>query len=112
MEKQQEISYPEFLVKNWVDSMKRSFDFSGRTTIKEYWSLVLANFILGFLIGLFVPFVPFLSGIFQLATFFQGLAALVRRFRDADVTPWGILLIVPIFVVTILKSKNTEEKTE
>jgi uncharacterized membrane protein YhaH (DUF805 family) len=108
-QQQQEISYPEFLVKNWVDSMKRSFDFKGKTTRKEYWSLFLANFILRFLIALFVPS---LSGIFQLATFFQELAALVRRYRDTDVTPWAILLIVPNLVIPFLKSRNQEQKAE
>jgi uncharacterized membrane protein YhaH (DUF805 family) len=104
--KQQKISYPEFVAQNWVDSMKRSFDFSGKTTRKEYWSLALANFILSILILLFVPF---LGGLFQLATFFQSLSALARRYRDAGLTPWLMIFILPSLIVPFLGSKNPEK---
>lgn len=97
------MSFPEFVVKNWVDTMKKSFDFAGKTTRKEYWSMVLANFLLVLLISFFVPF---LLGLFQLLTVFQGIAALIRRFRDADVTPWAILFILPIYVVVFMKSRE------
>jgi uncharacterized membrane protein YhaH (DUF805 family) len=148
MEKEQKKnSYPEFLVKNWIDSMKRSFDFSGRTTRKEYWSLVLANFILLFFILILekLHIIPVISivKIFTFITLLQRLSALVRRFRDADITPWSILLSVSVFdwifipwgiplflfdtnnlslldtillilivIVTLLNSKNQEQKAE
>ena len=92
----------DYVVNNYVKQFKASFDFSGKTSRKEYFSFVGVNICIAVLLAIFTPF---LLGLFQLLTLFAGLSALVRRFRDADVSPLAILLILPIYVVIFLKSK-------
>lgn len=91
-----------FLVNNYIQQFKASFDFSGKTTRKEYWCFALSNAVLIVLLKIFAPY---LIGLFQLLILFAGVASLVRRFRDADVSPYAILLILPVYVVPFLKSK-------
>ena len=91
---------------------RRAFDFSGRSTRREYWIFVgtfyAGLFIMLFLLGLILPFIkpqaespmsstlgilitlPFL--IFTLAAMIVGLSAAVRRLHDHDKSGWFILL--------------------
>lgn len=100
------MSYPGFVVFNFIASVLKSFDFTGRATRKEYFSYLLAYWALYLLV---MATVPILTGVLQLFTFFASWSLLARRFRDAGVTPWAILLFLPIFIVIFLPSKEGQK---
>lgn len=87
---------------NFLNQLKLGLDFKGKTTRKEYWMFVLAHILLMILVSIFTPG---LAVLVQLLLFVPGLASLVRRFNDADVTPWAMLLILPIYIVPFMGSR-------
>lgn len=94
-----------FFQKNWVMPYLRHYaDFSGTMSRKDYWLAVVAKFVItlgvagisllcsasmgmaGSLVGVAI------IGIFNLAFLIPSLACMVRRLRDADKSPWWILI--------------------
>ena len=96
------------------------FNFKGRSTRSDYWYVVLANFIIGFIIGVFVGLVPklaFLSTLYAIATFIPSLAVAVRRYHDVNKSGWNHLwLFVPIIgyivVLVYLCSASVNENNK
>ena len=73
------------------------FDFSGRTSRKDFWLTILCLFLLGIVIGVITTLVPvlmFISWIFSLLTIIPSLAMGARRLRDAGFSPWWLLLLL------------------
>lgn len=94
-----------FFQKNWVMPYLRHYaDFSGTMSRKDYWLAVVAKFVItlgvagisllcsasmgmaGSLVGMAIIV------IFNLAFLIPSLACMVRRLRDADKSPWWILI--------------------
>ncbi len=79
---------------NYIAVLKKYVEFSGRATRSEFWWFVLANFIVGLLVG----FVSGLVGtdaliiLYALAIFLPSLAVAIRRLRDAGFSPWWFLI--------------------
>ena len=73
----------------FVDAIKDFFaryaDFKGRTCRSGYWWVVLANFIIGGVLGAIgetVPALSFLNGLYVLAIIIPSIALAVRRLHD------------------------------
>lgn len=82
--------------KYWVNI----FNFKGRSTRSDYWYVVLANLIIGFVIGIIGDAISkpeLLSAIYMVVTFIPGLSLFVRRYHDINKSGWNYLWIfVPI----------------
>lgn len=113
--------------------------FSGRAPRSEYWWFMLASILVpSVLIGIGVAGMNFdtgepsvlsmlafgLAGLFYLAVILPMLSVLVRRFHDVNLSGWwylagvlagmipyvGILASIAVFVVTVLKGTDGENK--
>lgn len=86
-------------------------NFSGRSTVSDYWFVFLANVIIGFVIG----FIDGLMGesaiqisnvvviIYTIATLIPSLALSIRRLHDTNKSGWFLLLgLIPIVGQIIL----------
>ena len=73
------------------------FDFSGRTSRKDFWLTILWLFLIGILIGVITALVPVLAivtWIWSLIILIPSLAMGARRLRDAGFSPWLLLLLI------------------
>ncbi|PQG48427.1 DUF805 domain-containing protein [Enterococcus faecium] len=89
----------------WV----RAFDYKGVTDRRKYTLAIVANLIVGFILGLFLGLsfsvwenvlilyvMLFLVGLFYLSTIVVGLSLSVRRLRDIGLHwAWVLLMFVP-----------------
>lgn len=95
-----------------VDAYKRFlsnyFNFKGRSTRSDYWYVVLANMLIGFVLGLIggmVEGLAFLGGLYTLAVLIPGIALVVRRFHDINKSGWWYFIaFVPLvgFIVMLV----------
>jgi len=89
-------------LKEWyVKVLKQYSDFSGRARRREYWMFVLANFIVGIVLGIIVAILPKIGGVIQglysLAVLVPSLAVCVRRLHDIGKSGWWMLLcLIPL----------------
>ncbi len=73
------------------------FDFSGRTSRKDFWLTWLCLFLLTIVIGaitLVLPVLGFVTWIWSLIILIPSLAMGARRLRDAGFSPWLLLLLL------------------
>lgn len=88
---------------HFIDAWKRSFDYKGRATRSEYWSLTLGNFLIILLAGVIMAGLAVVSTIAMatvgvifvlgvIAALFPGIAITVRRCHDINWSGWCILL--------------------
>ncbi len=73
------------------------FDFSGRTSRKDFWLTWLLLFLLTIVIGVItavVPVIGFVTWIWSLIILIPSLAMGARRLRDAGFSPWLLLLLL------------------
>ncbi len=86
---------------NWyLKVLKQYADFSGRARRKEYWMFFLFNIIIIYgliflAIGLEMPSLVTLYGIYTFAVLIPSLAVGVRRMHDAGKSGW--YLLIPIY---------------
>ena len=87
------------------------FRFGGLAGRKEFWiwafmvltvSVVLLGLLTGFIFILHVNCTIVPLFLFWLVVFFPSLTVAVRRLRDANVSPWFLLIPAVLFVVTFL----------
>lgn len=97
----------------YLDFWKRSFDFSGGSSRKDFWLTALVNFVVATILTVISPIVYM---VFYLATLIPSIALTIRRLRDGGFSPWLFLTIfIPILgfigliVLTALPSKNQGE---
>ena len=69
------------MINAYVDMWKNFANFSGRTSVGGYWWAYLANFIVGFVLGIIG--VEILTTVYGLAVIIPGLSITVRRLNDA-----------------------------
>lgn len=91
----------------YTQAWKHYFDFSGRSTRKEFWMFVLINFIVSLAISIVGGLIGIkaLSSVYSLLVLIPSIAILVRRLRDAGFNVWWILIVlVPLvgFIVLIV----------
>lgn len=84
-------------------------NFNGRSTRSDYWYVVLANFLIGFVIG-FVggilnlgTVVTTISSVYSLAILVPSLALAVRRLHDINKSGWYYFMaLIPVVGLIIL----------
>jgi uncharacterized membrane protein YhaH (DUF805 family) len=92
----------------YTDVLKKYAQFEGRASRKEYWMFVLANIIIGFVIGIIEGIVKLssinlLADIYGLAILIPSIAVSVRRLHDIGWSGWWVLLgIIPFIGAIIL----------
>jgi len=91
-------------------------DFSGKSTVKEYWMAMLFNFGIGlilFLLGLFGAFFNWVTYIYYLAILVPSIAIAIRRMHDTKRSGWyllwGFLPIVGTIMVIIALIEASKE---
>lgn len=85
----------------YISMWKRAFDFSGRSTVREFWMAVLFNIIAAVILGIIVAIISpliFISWIYSVAAIIPGIALSIRRLRDAGYSPLLLLLALIPFV--------------
>ncbi len=80
----------------YVAEIKKYEDFSGRSTVKQFWTVIGINFLISILPTV-VPFgggalLALASAIFLLIVLLPTLAVAVRRLHDTDKSGWFVLL--------------------
>lgn len=83
--------------KMWVNA----FDFKGRTNRTDFWYAILANFLVGFILGIASGILgdagTMLSGIYTIAVLIPGLSIEIRRLHDVNKSGWYLLMsLIPI----------------
>lgn len=89
----------------YTQAWKHYFDFSGRSTRKEFWMFVLINFIISLAISIVGGLIGIkaLSSVYSLLMLIPSIAILVRRLRDAGFNVWWILIVlVPLVGFIVL----------
>ncbi len=75
--------------------MRKTFDFSGRSSRSEFWIYAFivgtVGFVLGFIEGMLWG-IPVLSFLFSLALSITGFSVMVRRLHDMGRSGWWVLL--------------------
>lgn len=105
------------MVDAYINMWKNYAKFSGRSGLGDFWWTVLANFIVGVVLGIITAILPTLGGIitgaYSLAVIIPSLALTVRRLHDIDKAGWWIFIsIVPvvgeILLIIFLASRGTD----
>jgi len=70
--------------------------FDGKSTVREFWMVVLVNFVIGIVIGIIVSVLklPILSTLWGLAIIIPQWAIMIRRFHDTGRSGWYWLWIL------------------
>ena len=84
------------IVDFYVKALKNYAKFEGRAGVGEYWWFVLANIIVGLIIGM--VFSP-LRLIYNLAVLVPSIAVGARRLHDTGKSGWWLLLALTIIGV-------------
>lgn len=90
-----------YIVENFVNVLSKFSDFSGRASRAEYWYFILANFILGVILG-FVGgmsqnqmIVTYVMNAYNVLILVPSIAVGVRRMHDVGKSGWFVL--IPIY---------------
>jgi|WetSurMetagenome_2_1015567.scaffolds.fasta_scaffold576672_2 uncharacterized membrane protein YhaH (DUF805 family) len=97
----------------FLDVMKKYAVFSGRARRKELWMFVLANVIIGFIIGSIEGIATSISGsrvtllgnLFMVVILLPCIAVGVRRMHDLDKSGWFVL--IPIYNIFLYATEGT-----
>ncbi len=97
-----------------TDVLKKYAVFSGRARRKEYWMFMLANIVVGVVIGLLGAATAGPDGapstiativlwVYSIAILLPSLAVTVRRLHDTDRSGWWILIsLIPLIGAIVL----------
>lgn len=115
-----------YMVDSYINYWKKYLDFSSRTSRREFWYCVLADFIVTFVLAcldfLIYCVILILTGkglnldillsIYNIATFIPGIAMFFRRMHDINKSGFNILwYFVPIvgwiYILILLCRKGT-----
>lgn len=97
------------MIQAYKEYWLRAFDYKGVTNRRKYTLAIVANLIVGFVLGLFIGLsfsvwenvlflyvMFFLVGLFYLSTIVVGLSLSVRRLRDIGLHwAWVLLMLIP-----------------
>jgi uncharacterized membrane protein YhaH (DUF805 family) len=99
----------------YLKAIKKYAVFSGRAHRTEYWSFVIINFIIMFLLEFFESAVwdaRILSGIYSLFITLPSLAVLVRRLHDTERSGWwALMLFIPVIGFLIILIFTIQDST-
>lgn len=94
-------------MQNYIDAMRRYFDFSGRARRSEYWMFFLVVFVLS-LVAIFIDTAVLGGGgilyaIVAIAHLIPNLSVAVRRLHDVDKSGWWLLIsVIPLIGAILL----------
>lgn len=104
----------------YILAIKKYFDFSTRSTRKEYWFFVLFNIIISTIVGLIDSIIgisPILSSAYYLFVFIPGLSVAIRRLHDIGKSGWWIFInLIPFIgfiwfiILLVLDSQPIDNK--
>ena len=91
---------------SYWNCIKKYCHFNGRISRRNYWSFVLVNFIIGFILGYIEGIKgepPVWSGAYSIFVALPALAAQYRRLHDVNRSGWwlgGLLIFLFVYGVT------------
>ena len=92
---QRQVTIGEAFSKFW-----KTWSVEGRASRSEFWWVVLANSIVGFVLGIVGGIIgadTALTGIYQLAALVPGICLGVRRLHDVGKSGWFLLIgLIPV----------------
>lgn len=99
-------------MKYYLEMFKRTFDFRGRSGLKQYWQCVLVNMLFAILscvlalpliadISLFFLVAGSIMSLYYVVVALPMISLTVRRLRDAGYSPWFLLLTLLLGIGTI-----------
>ena len=80
---------------SYLDGLKKYFQFNGRSSRYDFWSFILVNALISFLLGVFDGMLGtsgMLSVLYSLAVLIPMLAVQVRRLHDINKSGWWLAL--------------------
>lgn len=79
--------------KMWINA----FNFSGRTSRSDFWYAILANFIIGLILGFFGEVGIMISAIYSLIILIPSIAMEIRRMHDSNKSGWYLFMsLIPL----------------
>lgn len=98
----------------YFQAWRKFADFNGRAKRSEYWTFVLINAIVSFLLSFISPEIGAI--IFGLLTTIPHISVSVRRLHDINLSGWWGLLFIPtafpMLIVGFIDSKEEKETNE
>ena len=101
-----------------IEAYKKYFknyaNFKGRSTVSDYWYVVLVNIIIGVALGFLGETGVKISSLYSLVTLVPGLALFTRRMHDINKSGWAwAWFLLPfvgwIVVLVFLCTKSVNE---
>lgn len=109
-------------MKDYVNVLKKYFDFHGRARRREYWMFVLFNVLISWLLMLLYVSVGsavfgVLSGVYSLAVLCPAIGVTVRRLHDTGKSGWWYFIaLIPlagaIWLLIILCTDGQREENK
>lgn len=97
------------MVEAYKRFLRNYTNFSGRSTRSDYWYVVLANLLIGFVIGFIggllgiAEITSTIIAIYSLAVLIPGIAVFIRRMHDINKSGWWwFISLVPLVGAIIL----------
>ncbi|MDR1053508.1 MAG: DUF805 domain-containing protein [Planctomycetaceae bacterium] len=96
------------MIANYIEVLKKYVVFTGRARRREYWLFILANLIIGFVLGFILGLAGIpeaanvAGGVYNLAVLLPTIAVGIRRLHDTGRSGWFYLLILVPLVNIIL----------
>ena len=92
------------IINNYIATVtKKYFCFEGRTGRKAFWSFVLVNFVVNFVLGLIPGVGKILAAVWGLAVLCPSLGITARRLHDTGKTGWlQLILVIPVIGAIVL----------
>lgn len=92
------------MVNDFIGSYKKMWeqilDFGGRTSRREFWQAVVANFIVCLVVGIVFAILPLGGIVWKIISYIIMLAEItmvIRRLRDAGLSPYlALLWLIPV----------------
>ena len=84
----------------FLDGIRNCINFSGLANRPQFWYFQLASVIIGIVVGIFEFSIgtEVISDVLSLLLLLPGLSLGVRRLRDADFSPWLLLIVFIPFI--------------
>lgn len=82
------------IIENYVAFWTNIFKFDGRSRRSEYWYVVLANIIIGFILGIISNIIDsnILATLYSIVSFIPSIALSIRRLHDTGKSGWWYLI--------------------
>ena len=86
------------IINNYIATVtKKYFCFEGRTGRKAFWTFILVNFVVNFVLSLIPGVGKILAGLWGLAVLCPTLGITARRLHDTGKTGWlQLILVIPV----------------